>query len=465
MKLIFLILGVFLLLFGCNNNEASEETNIVEKEAITEEQWGEGEEAVSSERLWPEAFEPNAKSFTFPTSLAEAENTPKGKWWEKLDASILSKEEREAAVDYLWTVIEDKSTEEQRNIIKQFIIETYFPELPALTTFSPRGKINLEEVEEKSNIKLNGREVKENINVAIILDASGSMKNVQDGKTLMEIAKESIRDFASNLPENAKVSLTIYGHKGTGAEEDKQLSCTSIDDVYALSTYNTEEFSTQLNAVVPSGWTAMGAALEQVGEKLKNEHSENATNVIYLVSDGKETCGGNPAEVAKTLADSNIDPIINVIGLAVNYEDAKALEEIAKNAEGRYITARNQQELDQEFQRTNESIEQWVIWYAQNITEALNQSNGDTMELISLNNQMTMTLILFTNYAKQVNMELMNRYKLDREVYNLVHDDITKFYNEIMDQKTNTYNEKLDQINQTYNETKEAIDQNYENRP
>ena len=57
--------------------------------------------------------------------------------------------------------------------------------------------------------------------IAIILDASGSMKNVQGGKILMEIAKESIQEFASNLPDHAHISLRIYGHKGTGSDQDK----------------------------------------------------------------------------------------------------------------------------------------------------------------------------------------------------------------------------------------------------
>ena len=123
----------------------------------------------------------------------------------------MTEEEQVAAVDFLSTIIKtDDSNEVKADQIKRFISETLFPELPPMSTFTPRGKINLEELETTSNIKLNGREMKETINIAIILDASGSMKNVRGGKTLMEIAKESIQDFASNLPDHAHIFNDLW---------------------------------------------------------------------------------------------------------------------------------------------------------------------------------------------------------------------------------------------------------------
>lgn len=146
------------------------------------------------------------------------------------------------------------------------------------------------------------------------------------------------------------MSLTVYGHKGTSSDQDKELSCKGIEEIYSLSKYDAESFQKAIQSISPSGWTSIAESLKQTGSKLNNN---DATNVIYLVSDGEETCDGKPKEEAQALAQSDINPIINVIGLSVTSEDAAQLKEIAESAEGRYIDVKNQQELDQEFQQSN----------------------------------------------------------------------------------------------------------------
>src|SRR5690606_11302517 len=75
---------------------------------------------------------------------------------------------------------------------------------------------------------------KENYNVEIILDASGSMAAYLGGETMMNLAKDSIRSFAASLPNDAKVGLRVYGHKGTGSQEDNAMSCDSSELLYEI---------------------------------------------------------------------------------------------------------------------------------------------------------------------------------------------------------------------------------------
>ncbi|MGZ7883042.1 vWA domain-containing protein, partial [Acinetobacter soli] len=134
-------------------------------------------------------------------------------------------------------------------------------------------------------------------------------------------------------------------------------------------------------------------SLKQVGSKLENNH--DSTNVIYLVSDGEETCDGNPEEEAKLLAQSDIKPIINVIGLSVTSKDAAQLKAIAEGAEGRYIDVKNQNELDREFEQSNHTISQWVDWHNQNTNKAIDQLSEDKERLMKLNEETVDHLILF----------------------------------------------------------------------
>lgn len=72
------------------------------------------------------------------------------------------------------------------------------------------------------------------LNVAILLDASGSMAGKVDGGQKMALAKQSIQKFAQNLPEGSNVSLQVYGHKGSNSQADKELSCKSTETVILL---------------------------------------------------------------------------------------------------------------------------------------------------------------------------------------------------------------------------------------
>ncbi|MFS0861923.1 vWA domain-containing protein [Fredinandcohnia sp. 179-A 10B2 NHS] len=467
-KIHMLLFLILFILVSCsddletNNEKTQDSTPAVENSTVEETEDNETPTTTLEEdQVWPFAFNPNETvHYSFPADLGEAEDTVKGTWWSKLHSDQLSDSDKEDIQKVLLPIIEsERSNEEKATVIRRFLAGTFFPDLPGMSTFEPRGKINLEEVETKSNIKLNGREVKENINVAIILDASGSMLKVQGGKTLMDIAKESINNFTSNLPENAKVSLTVYGHKGSNSDKDKELSCSSIEEIYPLSSYESTSFDSALQSISPSGWTSMAESLKHVGNKLSS--NENATNVIYLVSDGRETCDGNPSEEAKLLAQSNVQPIINVIGLAVTGEDADQLKEIAENAEGRYINAKTQQELDKEFEESTNTINQWIDWHRQNTNEAMDQLSEDKDRLIDLNRETVDQMMLFRSTSIDILMELNSSGKLESDIYNIVYQSLDNFYNDMYTQKDAAYNEKFKQIEDTYNETREEIDETY----
>src|SRR5699024_2867267 len=119
---------------------------------------------------------------------------------------------------------------------------------------------------------------KEQLNVEILLDASGSMAEVIDGKTKMEIAKETITTFMSNLPEEAHVALRVYGHKGSSSSDDKALSCSESDILYGFESYEENEFSKALNEVEPVGWTPNGLALTEAQADMEKFDGNENTN-------------------------------------------------------------------------------------------------------------------------------------------------------------------------------------------
>lgn len=228
---------------------------------------------------------------------------------------------------------------------------------------------------------------KENYNVEIILDSSGSMGNLVGGQTRMEIAKQAIKNFLKSIPKEAHVSLRVYGHKGTGQESDKKESCSAIEQVYGFEKYNEAKFNASLGKFKPSGWTPLAQSLIESKNAFEKFDAKKNTNLIYVVSDGIETCGGNPVSVAKSFGDSNVSPIINVIGFGADQEAQRQLKEVAKAANGIYTTATSPQDLADEFKQAENVLMEWKNWKDNSIKYAEGQKVNNYFDILGFTNQ------------------------------------------------------------------------------
>jgi Ca-activated chloride channel homolog len=222
---------------------------------------------------------------------------------------------------------------------------------------------------------------KEQYNVMIVLDASGSMGEMVGNKTRMEAAKEAIRSFAASIPEGAQVGLRVYGHEGSGAESQKELSCSKSDVMYPLQAYDAKKLDGALAQFKPAGWTPIALALQKAQEDLKDFNGEKSTNIIYIVSDGIETCGGDPVEAARQLGKSDITPIVNVVGFGVDGEGQRQLKQVAEAAGGRYVLIQDQNELQKELEQAKEIAHRWAKWRRGASQEASSQKTSQSLEI------------------------------------------------------------------------------------
>lgn len=198
------------------------------------------------------------------------------------------------------------------------------------------------------------------LHISILLDASGSMKGQISGKSKMDSAKEAIQNFGSKLPSNAEVSLRVYGHKGTGSNKDKKLSCESSEEIYRGQGANSPRFQSVLSNVKPAGWTPIAKALESVKQDIQPETTES---IVYVVSDGIETCGGNPAKVASELNQAKVKTIVNIIGFDVDNEGQKILKQVAESGGGTFTSVDNDQALKDYLNKEYTGLqEEWRKW-------------------------------------------------------------------------------------------------------
>lgn len=302
---------------------------------------------------------------------------------------------------------------------------------------------------------------KDNLNVEIILDASGSMKAQVNGRTKMELAKEAIDTFTSSLPKEAKVALRVYGHKGTGSDADKELSCKANDKVYDFQSYDKSKLNQALNGIEAKGWTPVAASLKEAQKDLSLFPSEQNTNIIFLVSDGIETCNGKPVEVAQSLNDSNVNPIVNIIGFDVDAAGQKQLQDVAESAYGSYANVYDLDELNEEFNRAEEIAQQWEKWKKKALNENDLQEYLNTSEIFEYKGDWSSKHIEENNNLLGAILFLKAEGKLTNEAHKYLSDkangrqaNIVKYSKEIANElhKVNkaTYEEANKLINEKF---------------
>jgi len=272
---------------------------------------------------------------------------------------------------------DNMTAEEAYNHLVALLAEDYKPILKELDEIDPAIKTN---IKTPGGVKAPERELPKQVNVEILLDASGSMAGRVSGGVKMDLAKEAIRNFVSKLPEGTQVALRVYGHKGSNQKKDKELSCKSTEVVYPLGAYDETSFQKSLNKFRPTGWTPLAAAIEQAKSDLSGKTGENVENIIYVVSDGIETCGGDPVKAAEELHQSEIQAIVNIIGFDVDNAGQRALKKVAEAGGGKYTTVSSGEDLRRhlEGEYTRLRIE-WRSWGVESSLDAQRQW-GDKRE-------------------------------------------------------------------------------------
>ncbi|MBN2910613.1 VWA domain-containing protein [Polycladomyces sp. WAk] len=322
-------------------------------------------------------------------------------------------------------------------------------------TAGPRGDIK------NPDLKLNKK-----INIEVLLDSSGSMAEQIGGKTKMDLAKEAINQFVASMPQGASVALRVYGHKGSNQNKDKAISCNSSEVVYPLGAYDNQKFQSSLNKFTPTGWTPLALAIRSAQQDLSAQ--SNAENIIYIVSDGVETCGGNPVQEAQQLHNSNVKAVVNIIGFDVDNAGQKALQQVAQSGGGTYYTVNNQEDLKAYFnQQYDELSKKWGEWLSKDTDNVLKESTNklDTLgKLLDLGtstlNTETQHIIDAKNYLSEkgkIDGMLLYSYITDRQ--NMIQNFITQKYEQLLDELNSNSTNRLKEGTKVYEDAKNKINQ------
>ena len=166
----------------------------------------------------------------------------------------------------------------------------------------------------------------------VVLDASGSMLQRLDGRRRIDLAKDVLEELGrSVLPDGLAVSLRVFGHDRPGSCENELL--------LPLARLDRDAFIAAVDGVqsVNGARTSIAATLRQAGQDLANV---SGSPTIVLVTDGEETCGGDPLAEVERLRAAGINTRLNIVGFAIG--DAKTRKLLGSWAEaggGQYFDA------------------------------------------------------------------------------------------------------------------------------
>ena len=191
--------------------------------------------------------------------------------------------------------------------------------------------------------------------VLLILDASGSMNaKLPNGETRIAVAQRATKGVAGFVPAQSQLSLRMYGAQSPASR--KNCEDTHLAVPFGAASANADAIATQASAVKAQGYTPIAFALEQAANDFPADAKER---IIVLVSDGKETCKGDPLVAAKALAGKGIT--VHTVGFIVDTAARGQLQAIARITGGTYFDAPVGPELPDTLKKAFEACKQRVV--------------------------------------------------------------------------------------------------------
>jgi hypothetical protein len=172
-------------------------------------------------------------------------------------------------------------------------------------------------------------------NIEIILDASGSMKTAMGKKTRWDVALDTLQLVLAKLPDDFNVGLRMYGHREASTSPK---TCTDSELLAPIEPLNRDGLLEKAKAFKPKGETPLIYSALQAPADLK----ALGGGTVILITDGEESCKGDPVKAAAELKASGLDLRLNIVGFAVtNPKTQKDLTGFAQATGGMFYAAQS----------------------------------------------------------------------------------------------------------------------------
>lgn len=155
--------------------------------------------------------------------------------------------------------------------------------------------------------------------VIMIIDASGSMREPFGGSpSRLHAAKSAAGAMIHSLPPDVDVGLVDFA------------ACNKVQRDKFYSAPERGALIGEIGRLVPQEGTPLAQAIQRAGAVA----SRSAESVMVIVSDGDDSCGGDPCAAARAVKASRPDLTINVVDLSSSAKDRQVLQCVASAGGG-----------------------------------------------------------------------------------------------------------------------------------
>lgn len=162
---------------------------------------------------------------------------------------------------------------------------------------------------------LHGQELRsqepETTRILFVLDLSYSMVDKWEGQTRIFHAKAILSELVDSLKhvENLEMALRCYGHQYHFNDNN----CTDSKLEVPFAPGNAAKIKSKIALLQPHGITPIAYSLEKSERDFPSD--PNSRNILILITDGEESCEGDPCAISRALQQKRIILKPFVIGL------------------------------------------------------------------------------------------------------------------------------------------------------
>ena len=185
----------------------------------------------------------------------------------------------------------------------------------------------------------------EKTRILFVLDASGSMQAIWEGNTSrMDAAKAILTKLVDSLQsnKNLELALRVYGHRFPRQANNCQDSYLEVP----FGTKNHNIIINKLKDIKPIGTTPITYSLLQAAKDFPA--NSGYRNIVILITDGIESCGGDPCATSLELQKKGIFLRPFVIGLGL--KGSQVLDCV-----GKFVNAENKNQFNKQLNSTIET--------------------------------------------------------------------------------------------------------------
>ncbi len=154
--------------------------------------------------------------------------------------------------------------------------------------------------------------------ILFLVDGSNSMFGTWEETLKIDAAKTILNRLVDSLrvDKNLELALRIYGHR---FDLDNR-NCEDTKLEVGFSPSNHDEIISKISALEPKGTTPIAYSLTQAADDFPE--TDTYRNIVIIITDGVESCGGDPCKISEALQRQRIFLKPFIIGLSMdeNYQ-------------------------------------------------------------------------------------------------------------------------------------------------